>query len=226
MKGPEASSPRQQIRRTGPFGLSEAELLSVLIQRSRLGWREALDTAEQALARLPAGLASLREATALPSATSPYLGLDPWQTATVAAALELGTRASEAEAEDRWPRLSSPEEIIAFVLAMNPGAGGPGGSRADSGLLVLGIEGSLLAMQAVPVVGDSRPPLIHAYQMRAATVVLWLYRGTAPEIRPEDRACVAVLLEGCQWLGLELQALIIGPGGQWLPLAGLGGSIQ
>ncbi|MFC1660097.1 DNA repair protein RadC [Gemmatimonadota bacterium] len=83
--------PRERLRSLGPRGLSNRELLAILIGSGTAGG-SAMDVADRVLAR---GLGKLRPLATLPlGALESEPGMGPATTARIQAALELGRRAA------------------------------------------------------------------------------------------------------------------------------------
>jgi DNA repair protein RadC len=107
---PVAERPRERLLDAGPAGLSDAELLAVLIGTGLAG-RSAVDLARALVARF-GGLTPLLEACR--SGEGPLHGLGPARRAKLVAALELARRALQESLGTR-DALQSPADVKAFL---------------------------------------------------------------------------------------------------------------
>lgn len=107
---PAEARPRERLAALGPGALSSSELLALIVGSGTRG-ASATALGERALSHFT-GLAALGEADVRALASLP--GWGPARASAVAAAFELGRRASR-EGQGERPRLDSPERAYAWL---------------------------------------------------------------------------------------------------------------
>lgn len=108
---PQSERPRERLLSVGAKGLSNTELLAILLRTGTQG-ESALGVAGRLLATY--GLDGLQRASADELAAE--RGLGPATAAQLKAALELGQRLATLQPEDR-PSISGPEDVVGLVGA-------------------------------------------------------------------------------------------------------------
>ena len=111
---PESERPRERLLQHGPGALADSELLAIIL-RSGTAKDNALRLAEQILAHY-GGLHAL--AGASPDELTQFQGLGSAKVAQIAAALELGKRATGFSAQQR-PLVSRAEDAVQLVADMS-----------------------------------------------------------------------------------------------------------
>lgn len=110
---PEDERPREKLLQRGVHALSNAELLAILLQTGYKD-RPALHVAEQVLTLYKAqGLGGIVNLSA--EDFSAVKGIGSAKAATLLAAIELGRRLAQREAERRWA-IRSAEDVAAYLM--------------------------------------------------------------------------------------------------------------
>jgi DNA repair protein RadC len=205
---PAEDRPRERLARVGPGGLSNRELVALLVgSGSRRG--SALDVADRLLG------AGLRELAGRSLADLEGLhGLGPAKATRVLAALELGTRLAS-EPREAAPAFRTPESSARFLLpryAAKP--------VEVFGALALDVRHRLRGLHEVSV-GCLTSSLVHprevfnfAVTQRAAALILFHNHPSGdPEPSAEDVAITRRLAAAGTLMGIEvLDHLILGAG--------------
>ncbi|MDD5092085.1 MAG: DNA repair protein RadC [Candidatus Wallbacteria bacterium] len=109
---PEHKRPREKLLEKGPAGLSDAELLAILIRTGRTG-KSALEIASDLLKSFPPDrLASITHNDLLS-----IKGIESTKAATILAALELGKRAA-GSCNEALPILDMPKAVVAQLAEL------------------------------------------------------------------------------------------------------------
>jgi DNA repair protein RadC len=209
-------APRERLLRHGAQGLSDAELLAVVLRNGSPGL-SALGAAQRLLAAA-GGLGGLLSAdrTSLGDC-----GAGDGRAAVVLAAAELARRMSRSRIAGRGD-LSSAAAVAAY-LQLRSGLD----EQEVVGALYLNVHNRLLADREIfrgtltQATVEPRPILSLALRHRAARFILWhSHPGGDPEPTVEDLAFTRRMLEAGKLLGIRLlDHLILGCQGRWISLA-------
>jgi DNA repair protein RadC len=213
-------APRERLLRHGAQGLSDAEILAVVLRNGSPGL-SALGAAQRLLAAsgdlgglLSADLASLRGC-----------GAGDGRAAVVLAAAELLRRMSRSRIAGSGD-LDSADTIAAYLRLHSDLD-----DQEVMGALFLNIRNRLLADRVIfrgtltRTAVEPRPILSLALKHRAASFVLWHSHPSGdPEPSQEDLDFTRRMLEAGRLLGIRLlDHLILGCQGRWISLARRGG---
>jgi DNA repair protein RadC len=206
--------PREKLQRLGPRALSDAELVAILI-RSGTKEESALDLAKRVLARTGNDLFRLGKLDL--NELMGFKGMGEAKAMAIAAALELGRRRRDTDAELRTSVTSSTAafEIIRPVLSDLP--------HEEFWLIVLDRGNRLI--DRVPVsrgglhgtVADPKIIFKEAIERRAASIIL-CHNHPSGQLRPseEDILLTRKLTNGALLLDITVQDhLIIGANGYY-----------
>jgi DNA repair protein RadC len=196
--------PRERILRQGPEGLSDSELLAVVLGSGSAG-QTALQVADSL-----AGSGTARLACTPARDLLRTRGVGPARAAALAAAFELGRRAASAPG----PSVTSPEEVWCLVADM------AGLRKEHFRALYLDARRRLLQTETVSI-GTLTSSLVHPREVfqpavahsAAAVVVAHNHPSGDPEPSPEDLALTRRLRQAGEILGIEiLDHLVVGRG--------------
>lgn len=213
---PPNDRPRERLLAHGAAGLSDAELLALLL-RTGTTREGVLELAARILAEV-GGAAGLARANAERLSAVP--GCGPAKASEVVAALELGRRCTRALAAKRG-QIMRPEDAVELL---SPGLAHLEHER--SVVLLLDRRHRILREAIVGVGGVAHSPMepreVFAAALRepgtAAIMVAHNHPSGDPSPSPEDRAVTRRLADGAALLGVEfLDHLVIAAGG-WTSL--------
>ena len=106
--------PREKFAALGPQGMTEVELLAILIRTGMKG-KSVLEVSREVLQRLTdGGLHALGEASYQELMQVPGIGRD--KAITICAAAELGRRIAKSRVKLNREELSAPEAVAAYVM--------------------------------------------------------------------------------------------------------------
>lgn len=213
---PAGERPREKMLRRGPTALTDAELLA-LVLRTGAGRVTALDLAREVLV----GGRSLR---ALGSRTPGELmrirGIGPAKAAELVAAFELGRRA-QAEPEEEWPIIRSPEDVARCMVPLLR-------DRVNEVFFVLLLDAkNALRSQVEISSGTLNASLVHprevykaAIDQRAASiVVVHNHPSGNPDPSREDAEVTRQLAEAGRIVGIPLHDHVIVAGDRFTSMA-------
>lgn len=212
---PLAERPRERLLASGPQGLSDAELLAILLRTGRPGV-PVLELARRALG----AAGSLGGLPDLPAAQLRDSGLGPVQVATVLASVELCRRLARSRLPER--RLLSSPGLVASYLALRFG-------RRDQevmGALLLDVRHRLMTEVEVfrgtlsRAAVEPRNVLKRALLADAAGILLFhTHPSGDPSPSPEDLTFTRRMAQAGEVVGVRLvDHLIVARGGRWTSL--------
>lgn len=106
--------PREKLLRHGPEGLSDHELVAILL-RTGIKGKSVLDVSRELIKGLPGeNLYYLSETSTTDLCAVRGIGLD--KAVTICAAVELGRRIARQRAKQKSPDFSSPEAIASYMM--------------------------------------------------------------------------------------------------------------
>lgn len=211
--------PRERLLRGGPVGLSDGELVSVMLRTGVRG-RQVLDLAHDLLR----GLGGLRGLAVASSSSFERYRLGPVKVATLLAAVEIGRRLARAEIPRRDP-MSHPAAVANYLRLRYCR-----GEQEVMGALYLDSRNHLLSEAEIftgtlsRAAVEPRAILKQAILGDAAGVILFhTHPSGDPTPSAEDIAFTRRLREAGDILGVRLiDHLILGNGGRWTSLERLG----
>jgi len=200
--------PRERLQALGPTGLSDAQLLAIVLQTGSAK-ESALDLAQRLLVTFK-GLAGLARAAF--SELCAQFGVGPAKASQVQAALELGRRLARAAPEDR-PVVRSPADVAGLLMT-------------EMGLLeqeqlrviILNTKNHVLA-QPIIYQGSVNTQVVRVAELfreairqnGAAIIVAHNHPSGDPTPSPEDTKITRQIVEAGKLLDIEvLDHLIIG----------------
>lgn len=217
---PPDARPRERLLDQGPKGLSDAELLAIL-----LGAGSQRETAVELAARLlatfgdsgPAALRGISEAR--PEELARIHGLGPAKAARLLAACELGARLGAVRSTER-PQIGRPEDVVRLVAPHLRG-------EAKEHVLVVWLNGrhQVLGWEDVSV-GSLTEALAHPREVfreairRGAAAIIVLHNHPSGDLRPsvEDWELTRRLYEVGELVGIPLVDHIIVADGEYYSL--------
>ena len=212
--------PRERLLDHGAVGLSESELLAILLRTGRRGY-SAMDLARELLGRC-GGLAGLAEER--PDVLE-CPGLGPAKKATVLAAIEIGRRLARAELPDRYA-LDRPQSVARYLGLRYKISGQEvmGALYLDSRNRLLH-DGEVFRGTLSRAAVEPRALLKVGLNRDAAGMILFhTHPSGDPTPSVEDLAFTRRVDSACEVMGLRLlDHLILGNGGRWLSLRQRGG---
>jgi DNA repair protein RadC len=212
--------PRERILTHGPEGLTESELVGILLRTGRRG-RSAVELAREFLAK-SGGLAALSEQRLYEIECA---GMGPAKRAALLAALEIGRRLARAELPERYS-LDRPQSVARYLGLRHlvPGQEVMGALYLDSRNRLLH-DGEVFRGTLTRAAVEPRPLLRIALAKSAAGMILFhTHPSGDPSPSVEDLAFTRRIDAACDVVGLRLlDHLILGNGGRWLSLRQRGG---
>lgn len=216
---PPEERPRERLLRGGPAGLSDGELLSVIL-RTGLPGRRVRVLARELLREL-GGL----EGLALASCSSlERHGLGPVRVATLLAAVEIGRRLARAVVPQRDP-MSHPGAVASYLRLRYCR-----GEQEVMGALYVDARNRLLGESEIfsgtlsRAAVEPRAILKQALLRDAAGIILFhTHPSGDPTPSAEDLSFTRRMREAAEIVGVRLvDHLILGNGGRWTSLERLG----
>jgi DNA repair protein RadC len=212
---PESDRPRERLARVGLSGLSDAELIALVI-RSGGAARSALDVGRQLLA----DRGSIQAVgTARPEELGRIGSIGAAKAASLAAAFELGRRAATPSA--RLRRVSRPEDIVRAVL---PAVTDP--RREEVFVLILDAGNRLLRLSRLGGGAASRCHLAIDEILRAtlrsdgaAFALAHTHPSGNVEPSPEDLDMTCAVAAAAVNTGLRFVDHVIVAGERWAPIS-------
>lgn len=205
---PPAMRPREKMAQVGPGGLTDGELLAILLGTGSKT-ESAIEMANRILAH-GKGLRFLAEAEIHDLLEIPWIGLA--KACQIKAALELGRRvALESGAEK--PVIKTPEDVASLLMEKMRYL-----DREHFMVLLLDTKNQVIAMETVSI-GSLNSTVVHPRELfkqaikRSAASVILAHNHPSGDPTPssEDLAVTKRLVEGGQLLGIEvLDHVIIG----------------
>lgn len=212
---PEGDRPREKLLRLGASGLSDAELLAILLRTGSRG-ATALDRARQLLT----GVRALREAARMTVSDLRSCGFGTVHAATIVAAFELARRL-EASGGPEAPVFRAPTDVVArygpllrdlrheefWAILL---------STANQPIRELRISSGTLNSSLV----HPRECFAEAIKLHAASIIfLHNHPSGNPEPSREDLAVTRQLVEAGRILGIPVHDHIILADGRYVSLA-------
>ena len=199
---PASDRPRERLIRHGPGVLSDAELLAVVLGTGHSsGGRSALDLAHQLLGER--GLPGLVDGG--PAVLCATAGVGEAKAARVAAALELGRRASQRVRSGR-PQLKNPSDVVAAAADALAGA-----DRERLVVLSADTKHRLLGCDVVSIGtldgSPAHPREVFKPAIRRSAAAVFLVHNHPsgdPTPSPEDRAVTRRMQQAGKLLGIPL----------------------
>lgn len=212
--------PRERLLRNGSSGLSDTELVAILLRTGRPGM-SVLDLAREVL-RGSGGLGGLLGSS---SRELRRLGIGPAKAATLLAAIELARRLARAEVPER-DLLSHPEAVASFLTLRYASQG-----QEVMGALYLDTRHRLLQDTEIfrgtlnRAAVEPRAILKQGLLRNAAGLILFhTHPSGDPSPSAEDLAFTRRMAEAGEVVGLRLvDHLIVAGGGRWVSLKKRGG---
>lgn len=213
---PESDRPREKLIRLGPSGLSEAELLAILLRNGSRG-RTALDLARTLLAGGP----GLREIGRLTVSDLRSQGFGAVHATTIAAAFELARRLQSEPSGPEAPVFRSPSDVVARFGPLLRDL------RHEEFWVVLLTTSNQPLRELRVTSGTLNSSLVHprecfaeAIKLHAASVIfVHNHPSGNPEPSPEDRAVTRQLVEAGRILGIPVHDHIVLGGTRFVSLA-------
>ena len=198
---PQEERPRERLLRQGPEGLSNTELLALLL-RTGIRGESVLKQAERLLAHFE-GLRGL--AMARPEELASFPGVGRAKAATLLAAFELGRRLATAGG-DELPVITGPREVAELMMGRLRFL-----DREHFYVVLLNARNQCLGVERVSI-GHLTASLVHprevfkaAIQKSAAAVILAHNHPSGdPTPSREDVFLTRRLREGGELLGIEI----------------------
>ena len=213
---PAGERPREKLLRRGPSALTEAELLA-LVLRTGAGRVTALDLAREVLS---SGRSLRSLGTRTPGELMRIRGIGPAKAAELVAAFEIGRRA-QAEPEEEWPIIRSPEDVARCMVPLLR-------DRANEVFFVLLLDAKNAMRSRVEISsGTLNASLVHprevykaAIDHRAASIiVVHNHPSGNPEPSREDAEVTHQLAEAGRIVGIPLHDHVIVAGDRFTSLA-------
>ena len=212
---PQDERPRERLFEGGASGLSDAELLAILLRTGHRGC-SVLDLARQILSDR-GGLVGFIQSSV---ETLSQKGIGPAKTATILAAVEMGRRMARAQIPDR-SLLNNPGKVASYLQLRYSC-----GEQEVMGCLFLDTRNRLIGEREVfrgtlnRAAVEPRPLLKQALLCDAAGIVVFhTHPSGDPSPSVEDLAFTKRLAEAAEIVGLQLvDHLVIGGGGRWVSL--------
>lgn len=208
---PEVERPREKMAVMGASGLSDAELLAVLI---RTGWgnKSAIDLAEEIIYNHPNGISFLAEC--IPEELTSFEGIGMAKACQIVAGIELGKRIATKPKNARI-EVSNPEVIVNLFMEKMRYY-----KKEFFNVVVLNTKGEIIAVENVAV-GDLNCTIIHPREIfcsavkKSASSVIFVHNHPSGNPKPskEDLNITKRLVEAGNILGIKvLDHIIIGDG--------------
>lgn len=205
---PEEERPREKLLERGARAVETRDLLAVVL-RTGSAAGSALQLADNLLIRF-GSLRGILEASVEEMARVP--GIGPAKIAQLRAALELGRRLAQAEA-DRRPAIRGPKDLVPLLMGEMRYL-----DREQFRAALLDIKHRLIALVLISV-GHLNGSLVHPRELfkeairrsSAAMILAHNHPSGDPTPSSEDRALTRRLIEAGQILGIDvLDHVIIG----------------
>jgi DNA repair protein RadC len=213
---PSGDRPREKLLGKGPSALTETELLALLL-RTGTGSSSAVDLARDLLS----GGRSLRMlGSRTPAELMRVHGIGPAKAVELVAAFEIGRR-MQAEPEEPWPVIHSPEDVARHMVPLLR-------ERATEAFFVLLLDAKNALRAKVEITsGTLNASLVHprevykaAIDQRAASIiVVHNHPSGNPEPSREDTEVTRQLAEAGRIVGIPLHDHLIVAGDRFTSLA-------